>query len=285
MALPDGWRTVPVLADGNRIALHALGGDGPPLVLAHATGFHGRVWEPVAEQLKAELSCLVPDLRGHGDSPSPPGSDFDWRGFAADVLAVVDELELARPFGAGHSSGATALLLAEQVRPGTFAALYCFEPIIVPADPPLGRDRESWLADSTRRRRTTFASREDALRRYAARPPLCDLHPDALRAYVDYGFEDLADGGVRLKCRPQHEALMYEMATAHPCFVHLSQVCCPVTLARGGRSEAFGPDRAAAIAARLPRVRAEEHLALGHLGPLQDPHAVASAIRRALAMR
>lgn len=268
--------------DGARIAVNDLAGRGPPLVLAHATGFHGRVWAPMAELLASRFSCLAPDLRGHGDSPPPAGWDFDWRGFAADVLAVVDGLALTDPVGAGHSSGATALLLAEQVRPGTFAALYCFEPIIVPADPPLGPDRESWLAESTRRRRAVFPSRAWALSRYAAKPPFSDLDPSVLRAYVNHGFEDLADGAVRLRCRPEHEALVYEMATAHPCFAQLAQVRCPVTLARGGRSEAFTPARAAAVAARLPHVRSEEHPDLGHLGPLEDPGAVAVSIRRAL---
>ncbi|MGI8622112.1 MAG: alpha/beta fold hydrolase [Solirubrobacteraceae bacterium] len=280
----DGSRTAAVVAaDGVQTACHVLEGEGPPLVLAHATGFHGRVWAPMAALLSPELSCLAPDLRGHGDSAPPAEEDFDWRGFAADILAVVDGLGLRRPVGAGHSSGATALLLAEQARPGTFAALYCFEPIVVPADPPLGRDRESWLAQSTRRRRAAFPSREDALRAYAAKPPLCDLDPDVLGAYVQHGFEDVAGEGVRLKCRPEHEALVYEMATAHACFAGLPRVRCPVTLARGGRSEAFTAGRAAEVAARLPVVHTEEHLALGHLGPLEDPGAVADSVRRAFA--
>ncbi|MDQ6605783.1 MAG: alpha/beta hydrolase [Actinomycetota bacterium] len=268
--------------DGVRIAVHALSENGPGLLLAHATGFHGRVWQPVADRLADCFACLAPDLRGHGDSAPPAGLDFDWRSFAADVLAVVDGLGLPRPVAAGHSSGATALLLAEQARPGTFAALYCFEPIVVPADPPLGRDAGSWLAQSTRRRRAEFPSRAQALRGYAAKPPLGDLHPSALRAYVDHGFADLPNGGVRLKCDPEHEALVYEMATAHDCFVHLARVHCPVTLVRGGRSEAFPAARAAAVAARLPRVSTEAHPALGHLGPLEDPQAVAASIRRAL---
>ena len=278
-----GISSIPLVAcDGVRIAVHELSGGGPNLILAHATGFHGLVWRPVAERLAPRFACLAPDLRGHGDSALPEDLDFDWHGFAADVLAVVDGLELERPFAAGHSSGATALLLAEQERPGTFAALYCYEPIIVPADPPLGRDRESWLADSTRRRRSAFPSRIEAQRRYAGKPPLSELDPSVLRAYVEHGFEDAPDGGVRLKCAPEHEALVYEMATAHDCFVHLARVRCPVTLARGGRSEAFTPDRGAAVAARLPRVTREQHETLGHLGPLEDPRAVADSIQRAL---
>ena len=62
-----------------------------------------------------------------------------------------------------------SLLMAEQARPGTFAALYCFEPVIVPADPPLGRDDDSFLGAQARRRRTTFGSRDEACRHYADR--------------------------------------------------------------------------------------------------------------------
>ncbi len=268
-------------ADGVRVAVHELGGDGPPVVLAHATGFHGAVWGPLAERLP-QWRCVSPDLRGHGDSPLPPGADFDWWGFASDVLAVVDGLGLERPLGVGHSSGATALLLAEQAAPGTFAALYCFEPIIVPADPPLGRDPDSWLAQAARRRRAAFPGRADALRHYAGKPPLSELDPGTLRAYVDHGFADVPGGGVRLKCTPEHEALVYETATAHECFGHLDRVRCPVTLARGGRSDAFTSPLAAEVARRLVAGRLEEHPGLGHLGPLEDLDTVAAAIERAL---
>lgn len=269
-------------ADGVRVALHALGGTGPPLLLAHATGFHGRVWRPLADELATGFLCVAPDLRGHGDSSPPPGLDFDWRGFGADVLAVVDGLAPARPFGVGHSSGATALLLAEQSRPGTFRALYCFEPVIVPADPPLGRDPENWLAEKARGRRAAFPSRAEALRHYGARPPLSTLHPAALRAYVDHGLEEVVGGGVRLKCNPEHEARVYEMATAHDCFARLPWVRCPVTLVRGGRSEAYHPQLFAQLSGRLPHTGSEVLPDLSHFGPLEDPEAVAGSVRRAL---
>ena len=267
--------------DHVRIAVHDLGGSGPPLVLAHATGFHGRVFSPLAARLGSQFRCVAPDLRGHGDSGVPSPVDFDWRGFGRDVLAVVDGVGGGAVRGVGHSSGATALLLAEAERPGTFAGLWLYEPIIVPADPPLGRDPDAWLAASARRRRARFGSRAEALEHYGSRPPLGSFDPLALREYVEHGFREEVGGGVGLKCSPEHEALVYEMATAHDCFGRLSTVRCPVWLARGGRSEAFLPDRSAAVAARLPDVRCEVHPELGHFGPLEDPAAVARAVARA----
>ena len=269
-------------SDGVGIAVHDLGGTGAPVVLAHATGFHGRVWEPMAERLGGHYRCIAFDERGHGDSGRPPAQDFDWLGFGRDVLAVVDGLGLESPYGVGHSCGGTALLLAEQSRPGTFGALYCFEPVVVPADPPLGRDRGSWLAAAARKRREVFASRQEAYDNYASKPPLAALDPAALAAYVEHGFEDLEDGTVRLKCRGEDEASIDEMASAHDCFAHLPEVACPVLVAGGADTEGPGPALMAALAAQMPSARAEILPRLGHLGPLQGPEAVAHSVLRFL---
>jgi len=267
-------------ADGATIAVHDMGGDGPTLVLSHATGFNGRVWEPMVAHLRERFHCVAFDQRRHGDSAPPRGADFRWHGFAEDVLAVVDHFAFETPFGVGHSAGGTALLLAEEARPGTFAALYCFEPVVPAADPPLGRDPDSWLAAAARKRRDVFASRQVAYEHYASKPPLGDLDPACLRAYVDHGFEDLADGTVRLKCRPEQEARVAEMATEHDCFARLGRISCPVMLAGGEATEGLA-HAVEPLVSRLPRGAQTEVLpALGHLGPLQDPAAVAmSALR------
>lgn len=272
-------RLLDVRTEGVQVVVHDHGGGGPPVLLVHAAGFHGRVWDAVAGALADDFRCLAPDLRCHGDSPLRPDDDLDWQGFGADLLAVVDELDLVDPLGVGHSSGATALLLAEQSRPGTFRALYCFEPVLVPADPPLGRDPENWLGEGARRRRPTFPSREEALRHYADRPPMRDFHHAVLRSYVDHGVRDAGDGTVVLKCHPEDEARVYEMATAHDGFGRLARVACPVILARGARSEAASAPQAAQLARRLPQAETLELADLGHFGPLEDPARVARSIR------
>ena len=106
-------------SDGFAVAAWDLGGDGEPVVMAHATGFHGLVWWPLANALP-EFHCYSFDERGHGDSIRPPEHSYDWTGFADDALAVVDGFALDRPFGVGHSAGGAALLMAEAFRPGTF---------------------------------------------------------------------------------------------------------------------------------------------------------------------
>lgn len=267
-------------SDGVEVAVHDLGGRGSPLVLAHAAGFHGLVLAPLARELAGDFHGLSFDGRGHGDTRLPAERQLDWYGLAADVLSVVDGMGVERPYGFGHSSGGTAVLMAEQARPGTFAAIYCFEPVIVPADPPLGRDDASWLGAQARRRRTGFGSREEACEHYGSKPPLDTLTPEALRAYVDHGFEHADGGGVRLKCRPEDEATVYEMATAHDAYARLPEIACPVMVACGARTEGCPPDLACGHADRLPRGRSEVVADVGHFGPLERPALVAASVRR-----
>ena len=50
--------------DGIDVAVHDLGGTGPVLLFAHATGFHGRVWQPLADRLGDMFHCIAIDFRG-----------------------------------------------------------------------------------------------------------------------------------------------------------------------------------------------------------------------------
>ena len=264
--------------DGVELAVHDFGGDGPPLLLCHATGFHGMVWQPLVESLGGRFHAWALDFRGHGDSSPPVHGRFDWAGFGEDVLAVVDHLGLDRPFGIGHSKGGASLFLAEANRPGTFRALWCYEPIVMPVEtPPPGGDAPR--SDGARRRREVFASHQAAYDNFASKPPLDELSPAALHAYVDHGFAAQPDGTVRLKCLPEHEAATYQMAPANGAFGRLPEVRCPVTLAGGtGPNTPMTPDVLRLVAERLPSARVEIFDGLGHFGPLADPDRLAPSV-------
>ena len=98
------------------------------------------------------------------------------------VLAVVDGLGLDRPVGVGHSKGGAALLLAEEARPGTFAALWCFDPVVFPStlDAPVDGDGEHPLAAGAARRREVFPSRAEAFANYRDKPPFSVVSEEAL---------------------------------------------------------------------------------------------------------
>jgi len=211
--------------------------------------------------------------------------DYHWDGFADDVLAVIDVLAERQPgeaiVGFGHSKGGAALLLAEQRRPGTFRALYLYEPVVFPFVPEFVGDHP--LSVGAERRRPGFGSHEEAIENYSSKAPLDVLHPEALRAYVEHGFEPSPDGGVTLRCLPAHEAQVYRMGVAHDAFAHLGEVGCPVVVARGNVAEPGPASVAAAIAEALPHGTLHALDDLGHFGPLQDPERIADDAAEVLA--
>jgi len=265
--------------DGVRLAVRRLRtGTGRSVLAVHANGFHGQVWGPFADRLDSPRvgSVVAPDLRGHGLTETPVDLAFHWDSFADDVLATVDGLGLERPVGVGHSLGGASLLRAEARRPGTFAAIWCFEPIVFPSGiaHPSGGDNP--LAVGAMRRRSSFASHDDAVANFAAKPPLNVFTDEALHAYVRHGFAPADDGSVHLRCRPEVEASIYRMATTVDTYERLADVTCPVVVATGAvhpmTPASFAPKIVAALAhAQLHRF---EHL--GHFGPLQDPAAMAN---------
>jgi pimeloyl-ACP methyl ester carboxylesterase len=271
-------------ADGTPLAIHELGGAGRPLLLCHATGLHGAVWEPMARALPDGLARHAIDFRGHGASTVPPDHPLDWTAFRDDVLSVVDglHLEAGRVLGVGHSMGGAALVLAEQARPGTFAGLWLFEPIIPPPGyfEAAGASGPNPMSEAAARRRAEFPSRDAALGNFASKPPLDRLRADALHAYVRHGFVPLTEdptGPVRLACRPEDEARVFEGASVHGAFTRLAEVRCPVVVACG--DDPVGPRRfVEAIVEGLPHGRLELFAQLGHFGPLEAPERVAAAI-------
>ena len=268
--------------DDVELAVHDLGGSGPPLLLAHATGLHGRAWGPLGAELAGAFRCWSFDFRGHGDSGRPQPAVFDWREFGDDVLAVADALALDRPFGFGHSQGATAMLLAEQSRPGTFRALYLFEAVPVPTGSPTPDMDDHPLGVGALRRRDRFESVDVAIERLGSKPPFGELHPEALRGYVEHGVRPAAGGGVELKCSREDEALAYRMGVRNQAFDHLGEVGCPVTVARGARSRSLTTKQAERQVLLLRNARSEEFEGLGHFGPLEEPARVAQAVVAAL---
>ena len=266
--------------DGVDITVRDFGGTGPAVVFAHATGFCGAMFAPLIERLGPRYRSIAVDLRGHGDSAPPPDLDFHWRGFATDILTVIDELGLDQPFAVGHSCGATAAFLAEQRRPGALRAMYCYEPAMgfqgrvdIPGP--------NAMSEGARRRRATFPSKVELVDYLRSKALFANFDPAVLDAYVDYGFTTGDDGTLRLKCLPEYEALTFENGATHDGVERLGEIACPVALVYGDAPDSFPAGMAALVRAGLPRVRYHTAPGLGHLGPLVDPAFVARDIAAA----
>ena len=282
-------RTTFIAGPVGRLAVHEWPADtsaqnAAPTLLAHPTGFHGRIWAPVAERLVAAGRRVWSlDFRGHGDSdaPDPAGDDYSWDGFASDALAVVDHLGVAGDptlLVCGHSKGGAALLLGEERRPGTFPRIWAYEPIVFPTEFANMDADEFPMARSARKRRIEWSSVEEAYEVYASKPPLDVMTPESLRAYVEYGLRDRGDGVFELKCRPEVEARVFSMAPGNGVWDALPDIGSNVVVACGESSRSIAPALAQDIALRLQHARVEVWPGCGHFGPQEAPDLCAESI-------
>ncbi len=255
---------------GGRIAIHDFGGTGPDLLVCHATGFHGMAYAPFAAALSAHHRVWAMDFRGHGAADDPAAGDFGWTGMAEDVLSVVDHLGVGPMLGVGHSMGGASILTAELLRPGTFRAVYLYEPVVLPFVEPADGSGSAFMADVARSRRAEFDSRQAVFERYGSRPPLGTLRADALASYVEHGFVDHGDG-VRLACTPEAEAATFA-APDKRTVTDVAGVDLPVCVGIGGVDADGGPAMMAEpLIAAVGGAARDAHEELGHFGPLQDP--------------
>ena len=270
--------------DGIAVAVHDLGGAGTPLMISHATGFHGRCYLPMAHELPHRRSVAF-DYRGHGDTPHPDGP-VDWQGYANDAEAMAEWLtnEHGGPIDAfGHSMGGACLLIAADRRPDLFRRIVAYEPIIFPPEARSADPSNNPLAQSALRRRTSFESFDAAIANFASKPPLMGFRADALEAYVRHGFTPGDDGRVHLKCPPAVESGTFLTGALHETWERLPHISTDV-LVVAGRLEPFQPSSlAAAIAERLPHGRLLQRDDLDHFGPMTHPHEMAAVVDVALA--
>jgi pimeloyl-ACP methyl ester carboxylesterase len=266
------------------LATYCFGGDGPPVMLLHATGFHGRGWLPLAPALTERFTVWSVDQRGHGASgKAPDGRYDDWSVFVDDLFPVLDAIGGEGWSAFGHSLGGGVLLLAEQRRPGTFRALCLYEPVVIPAQSAgTGFDGSITMGDLARKRRRRFDSFEAARANFAAKPPMNTFAPDALDAYVNYGFLPDPEGGVSLACTPDDEASVYDGAATSGAWDHLDWVRAPTMVLGGGLRQDPVNLVVEEVARRLPRGGARRFPDLSHFGPFEAPLVVGRVAADAL---
>lgn len=67
---------------------------GPPVILVHGIGLHGRTWDRVIAELPASAWVFALDLSGHGASENPPlpeSRQVLWDAYGREIA------EVARP--------------------------------------------------------------------------------------------------------------------------------------------------------------------------------------------
>jgi pimeloyl-ACP methyl ester carboxylesterase len=264
-------------------------GQGRTLFMVHATGFHGRVWDPVIARLTGR-HAIAAELRGHGRSED---ADFDsWEVFGCDLAGMAAALDLQGAVGVGHSMGAHALVQAAAFEPGRFSRLVLVDPVIrAPAEYHL--PAMDALHPSAGRK-SHFESAQAMFDRFAGRPPYAVFDPAALRAYCEHGLGP-ADGGagLPLACAPRFEAKVYTLARRNRgIYASIRALQVPVLVVRARPQDPsvrpwdpLGSPTWPELASEFRHGRDLQLLDKTHLLPMEDPSLMARLIEDAMAGR
>jgi pimeloyl-ACP methyl ester carboxylesterase len=194
-SVTDGAERFEVPAEGGKLAVWRWGSRGPVAIAAHGITASHVSWSAVGDLVADDLTLVVPDLRGRGDSAAMSGPS-SMRRHAADLLVVLDHLEVDEAVVTGHSMGGMIAAVLAAVSPDRVRAV-----VMVDGGPPLagpippGVDVDAVLTraigPALERLRRRFDSREEYRRFWREHPAFRDSRVEHARidAYADHDLE------------------------------------------------------------------------------------------------
>ena len=264
-------------------------GQGDPILLLHATGFHCRCWNQVVRRLPGRHVYAM-DLRFHGNSGNLGAAD--WSLMAEDIHRAVDLLDLEHLVGVGHSIGGHLIARAAARAPQRFKHLVLIDPVIMSAERYAQFQRFSTALNAgdhpVSRRKNQWRDASEMYERFRDRAPFNTWQPDVLRDYCDYALRPADENALRqLACDPVNEAGIYLNQKGNEVILQeLPSIVTPVTLLRAPPGDDALPDLSTSptwpgLAAALPTCTEVYLPELNHFIPMQAPELVANYIRAA----
>lgn len=141
----SAWREGCVELNGIATYYRRTGGRRPSVLLLHGLTSNGACWTSLARDLEADYDLIMPDARGHGRS-SVPEAGYSAEERAADVLALIDALDLAGPLLLGHSMGGLTAALVAAAAPGRVRGAILEDPAFITPEGWASPQLKAWRA-------------------------------------------------------------------------------------------------------------------------------------------
>lgn len=245
----------------------------PPLLCLPGLTRNARDFADLAEHYSPRFRVLALEFRGRGESDwDPVSARYNPLTYAADVLQLLDQLQLPQAIFIGTSLGGLVTMAIASLAPQRIAATILND--VGPELEQLGLDRIQ-----------SYVGRDDRFRSWSQ---AADALAERQRtSFPNYGREDWLAMARRV-CREQNGEIRfdYDMAIADvfqtggakpkidmwPLFGSLSQK--PLLIVRGANSELLGAAATEKMRAMAPDARFVEVPGVGHAPMLDEPEAV-----------
>ncbi len=235
-------------------------GQGATLVLIHGYPLDHTTWDEVAPLLEGDFDLIIPDLRGFGESDVMEADDsiID---FASDIAGLLTHLKVKRAFLAGHSMGGYVALAFAREFPERVSGLALIS--------------SQAQEDSPDRKAGRYATAKQVLEQGVG-PVVESLTPKLsadprVQAFVRELMSKQRPLGVYIALtamaeRPDSSDLL-------PTFTF------PVVVVHGDADALIPVERGRELKAALPSAHYSELVGIGHMSMMEDPQAVADALR------
>jgi 3-oxoadipate enol-lactonase len=255
-------------ADGAQIAYHVRGEGPGRIALTHSLAMDHRFWDRVTAELAGAGQVLVWDCRGHGASSKPAGP-YTCEGFADDLAAVLDAEGWTRTAVAGASMGGSVTIAfcgrhAERVSGVGLIDTTAWYGPTAPVDweERAGKARTNGLPSLVGFQKSRWFS--EGFR---------EAHPEVVEAAVQVFNANDVDAYVET-CR---------MLGRFDGREALARITAPTRILVGSQDYATPPAMAEALHAAIPQSFLQVLDGAAHLTPMEQPEAVAAALRTLMA--
>lgn len=256
-----GWITGTCEANGIDVHYLRTGGNKPPVVLLHGLMTSGTCWTPVARALEKDYDAIMPDARGHGNS-GVPDQVYLYENLAADVVSLIDALDLANPVLVGHSMGGMTAAVVAGRNSKRLRGLILVDPAFLT----LERQNEVHESDVVdQHRRILGRSKEDFLAETRLR-----------RSHRPQEIIELL-----VEARFQTSIRAFEILTPPtPDYIQLiNMLDIPSLLVIGGVGSVVSPKVAAELAGLNPHLKVVQIAETGHGIPYDQPDRLSAIVQ------
>ena len=226
-------------------------GGAPPLVLLHGLSANANEFAALGPRLSPRHRVVAPDLRGRGGTDKP-AVGYTMADHAADVLALLDRLELGRVVLGGHSFGGFLAIFIAALHPERVARV-----VVIDAAMRINPRVREMLRPSLARLTQSFASADRYLEEVRRAPYMDGSWDWAMESYFRAELADAPDGTVRSATSAQAVAQAMESVLGEPWPEIVGRVHQPVLLVNAPAD--YGPPGSGAI---VPEENARETAAM-----------------------
>ncbi len=249
---------------------------GPPLVLMHATGFNPWLWHPIARKLSPHYRIIAPYFCDHREG-DPEAGGVSWLFLARDLAELCKKLSIEKPFVAGHSMGATVLIVAHAKYAMSAKKMMLIEPILLPEPAYSGviTLAQHPLASKSLKRRNKWNGKNEARNYLMTKKLFSRWDKEMMELYVLHGMKADEAGGLELSCNPRREAALFMGGNHYNPWPLLPKIECPAMVVEGGISDNRYFIDLHKITSLIPDGEYHEVENAGHLIPMEQPDEIA----------